>query len=63
MNPRMVLTLAELINGRSEADMAKAHGLSRQTVHVYVKCIYRLFGVGNRGELIAVLMRDWHRRN
>src|SRR5438105_4018008 len=44
-------TLSHLLDGDSEKEVAKVMGLSRHTVHVYVKQLYRHYGVRSRAEL------------
>jgi DNA-binding NarL/FixJ family response regulator len=51
--PRLRQTLAALLNGDSEKQVARQLKLSRHTVHVYVKSLYRRFNVTSRGELLA----------
>ena len=51
--PRMRQTLLHLLHGDSEKQVAIKLGLSHHTVHVYVKSLYRHFGVSSRGELMA----------
>jgi DNA-binding CsgD family transcriptional regulator len=46
-------TLQRLLVGDSEKQIARCLGLSRNTIHVYVKALYRGFGVSSRGELLA----------
>ena len=46
-------TLQRLLAGEAEKQMARALGVSPHTVHVYVKAIYRRYGVCSRGELFA----------
>jgi DNA-binding CsgD family transcriptional regulator len=46
-------TLELLLTGASEKGIAEALGLSRYTVHDYVKVVYRKMGVGSRAELMA----------
>ena len=53
LSPRMRQTLDRLLAGDSEKQIAIHLGLSRHTVHVYVKAIYRGFGVSSRGELLS----------
>ena len=53
LSPRMRQTLARLLKGDSEKQIATHLGVSRHTVHVYVKAIYRKFGIASRGELLA----------
>lgn len=51
--PRLKQTLTCLLAGDSEKQAARRLGLSPHTVHVYVKSLYRRFGVNSRGELLA----------
>lgn len=53
LSPRMRQTLQRLLAGDSEKQIAVHLGLSRHTVHVYVKAIYKSFDVQSRGELLA----------
>jgi DNA-binding CsgD family transcriptional regulator len=57
LSPRMKQTLERLLAGDSEKQIARHLGLSRHTVHVYVKAIYRGFEVSSRGELLARFVR------
>ena len=45
--------LVALLGGASEKQGADAISVSRHTVHVYVKALYRHFEVASRGELLA----------
>jgi DNA-binding CsgD family transcriptional regulator len=51
--PRLRQTLAGLLAGGSEKEVARHLGLSRNTVHHYVTDLYRHFQVSSRGELFA----------
>jgi DNA-binding NarL/FixJ family response regulator len=53
LSPRMEQTLRGLLSGESEKQIARDLSLSRHTVHVYVKALYREFAVNSRGELLA----------
>ena len=53
LSPRLRQTLERLLAGDSEKQIARHLGLSPHTVHVYVKALYRGFGVSSRGELLA----------
>jgi DNA-binding CsgD family transcriptional regulator len=53
LSPRMEETLRHLLDGDSEKQVARKLELSQHTIHVYVKAIYRRFGVSSRGELLA----------
>jgi DNA-binding CsgD family transcriptional regulator len=44
-----------LLDGLSEKEAARVLGISRHTVHVYVKCLYRRFAVHSKAELYAAL--------
>jgi DNA-binding CsgD family transcriptional regulator len=50
-------TLDCLLEGDSEKQVAARLRISRQTVHQYVKNLYRHFGVSSRGELLAFFLR------
>lgn len=53
LSPRTRQTLERLLAGDSEKQIATRLGVSRHTVHVYVKAIYKGFNVCSRGELLA----------
>ena len=53
LSPRDRETLALLLTGSSEKEVAARVGRSQHTVHTRVKRIYREFGVSSRGELLA----------
>jgi DNA-binding CsgD family transcriptional regulator len=53
LSPRQQQTLELLLAGDSEKQIARKLKLSPHTVHVYVKAIYRSFGVNSRAELLA----------
>jgi DNA-binding NarL/FixJ family response regulator len=53
LSRRLHQTLTGLLRGDSEKQVAYHLGLSRHTVHAYVKGLYRHFGVNTRGELLA----------
>jgi DNA-binding CsgD family transcriptional regulator len=55
--PRVRQVLAGLKEGRSEKELAAALRISRHTVHVYVKRIYRGYHVSSRGELLQRWIR------
>jgi DNA-binding NarL/FixJ family response regulator len=55
MSPRMLQTLELLSNGDAEKEVALKLGLSQHTVHVYVKALYRRFGVNSRAQLLAAV--------
>jgi len=51
--PRLRQTLEALLTGDSEKQIARRLAISPHTVHVYVKTLYRRFGVSSRAELLA----------
>jgi DNA-binding CsgD family transcriptional regulator len=53
LSPRERETLHFLMAGDSEKQVARKFGVSRHTVHVYVKRLHTWFGVASRGELLA----------
>jgi DNA-binding NarL/FixJ family response regulator len=56
--PRLSQTLTQLMDGLSEKQVALALGVSQHTVHVYVKTLYRRYGVSSRSELLAIAFRE-----
>lgn len=54
--PRTKRVLELLVEGKAEKEIAAALGMSRHTVHVHVKAIYRLFGATSRPELLATIL-------
>jgi DNA-binding CsgD family transcriptional regulator len=57
LSPRLEQTLRHLLSGASEKEVAKKLNLSRHTVHVYVKALYRRYRVSTRAELLARHMK------
>ena len=57
LSPRVRQTLEGLLVGDQEKDIAARMGVSKHTVHVYVKRLYRRFNVSSRGELLARFVR------
>jgi DNA-binding CsgD family transcriptional regulator len=53
LSPRERQTLELLLAGNAEKQIASRLAISRHTVHVYVKSLYKRFGVNSRGELLA----------
>lgn len=51
--PRLAQTLAALLDGASEKQIAQQLELSRHTVHNYVKALHHRFEVSSRGELLS----------
>lgn len=54
--PRLRQVLAGLQEGHAEKEIAWQLGISRHTVHVYVRSLYRYFGVCSRAELMSMLL-------
>lgn len=50
-------TLELLLVGNAEKQIATQLSISRHTVHVYVKSLYKRFGVNSRPELLAKWVR------
>jgi DNA-binding CsgD family transcriptional regulator len=57
--PRWRQTLDCLLDGDSEKQAALRLGISRQTIHQYVKGLYGHFGVSSRAELLAFFLRRY----
>jgi len=57
LSPRLRQTLQCLLAGDSEKQIAAKLEVSRHTVHVYVKGLYRRFGASSRAELLAKWVR------
>ena len=57
LSARLRQTLEGLLAGEAEKQIAYRLKLSPHTVHVYVKGLYRHFGVSSRGELLARFVR------
>ena len=55
--PRLAATLRCLLEGDSEKQVAARLGLSRATVHEYVKAVYRHFHVSSRPAPMAYFLR------
>lgn len=53
LSRRLAQTLELLLSGDGEKQIAAKLGLSRHTVHVYVKSLYKHFEVCSRAELLA----------
>ena len=53
LSPRQRQTLELLLAGNAEKQIAARLAISRHTVHVYVKSLYKCFGVCSRAELLA----------
>ena len=57
LSPRQKQTLTHLLSGDSEKEIAAKLEVSRHTVHVYVKGLYRHFGASSRAELLSRWVR------
>jgi len=57
LSPRLQQTLAHLLEGDSEKQVADRLGLSHATTHQYVTGLYRHFGVGSRAQLMAYVLK------
>jgi DNA-binding CsgD family transcriptional regulator len=57
LSPRGRQTLACLLEGDSEKQVAARLGISYATAHQYVTALYRRFGVHSRGQLVAHALR------
>jgi len=67
LSPRLRQTLACLLEGDSEKQVASHLGLSQATTHQYVTTLYRHFGVQSRAQLMAhaikrLARREWKER-
>jgi DNA-binding NarL/FixJ family response regulator len=56
--PRLRETLSGLTDGLSQKEIAQRLCISKNTVHVYVKDLYRRFGVRSVTELLALFIDD-----
>jgi DNA-binding CsgD family transcriptional regulator len=57
LSPRLRQTLACLVEGDSEKQVAARLDLSHATAHQYVTALYRHFGVQSRAQLLAHIIR------
>ena len=55
---RLGTTLQGLLAGQTERQIGTAMGISRHTVHVHVKALYRRFGVSSRAGLLSLFIAD-----
>lgn len=55
--PRHIQTLQRMLKGDGEKQVAKHLGVSKHTIHVYVKALYLHFGVNSRGELFSLFVK------
>jgi DNA-binding CsgD family transcriptional regulator len=58
LTPRQRQTLRLLMSGLGEKQIAARLGVSRNTVHHYVKALYRHFNVSTRSELLARWVKE-----
>ena len=58
LSPRQRQTLELLLAGNAEKQIAGRLNISRHTVHVYVKSLYKRFDVNSRSELLAKWVRQ-----
>ena len=56
---RQSQTLTLLLQGDAEKQIAAKLEISQHTVHVYIKSLYKRFGVNSRAELLALLLRRY----
>ena len=59
LSPRLQEVLISLMEGDSEKQVALRLGISRHTVHDYVKQLHARFGVQSRGELLSRCRAFW----
>lgn len=57
MAPRLRQTLSMLLEGDAEKEIARKLGISKHTVHVYIKALHKHFDVSSRSELMALFIR------
>jgi DNA-binding NarL/FixJ family response regulator len=62
LSPRLRQTLACLLEGDSEKQIASHLGLSQATTHQYVTALYRQFRVQSRARLMAHAIKRLARR-
>ena len=55
--PRQMEVLKALHAGKSEKEAAAKLGLSKHTIHVHVKAIYKRFAVNSRAELMSLWVK------
>ena len=61
LSPRLRQTLACLLEGDSEKQVAARLGLSQATTHQYVTALYRRFAVRSRAQLLVHVMKRMER--
>ena len=57
LSRRLRQTLACLVEGDTEKQLAARLGVSHATAHQYVTALYRRFGVNSRGQLLAYVVK------
>jgi DNA-binding NarL/FixJ family response regulator len=57
LSPRLRQTLDRLLAGDSEKQIAQSLSLSQNTIHVYIKQLYRRYEVSSRGELLSQFVK------
>jgi DNA-binding CsgD family transcriptional regulator len=57
LSPRLSQVLEGLIDGQSDKEIATRLGISHETVHVYVKNLFKLRGVHSRAELLSNMLK------
>lgn len=62
LSRRLRQTLARLVEGDTEKQIAMRLGVSHPTAHQYVTALYRRFGVHSRGQLLAHVVKRAARR-
>lgn len=62
LSRRLRQTLAYLVEGDTEKQVAARLGVSHATAHQYVTALYRRFGVNSRGQLLAHVVKSIARR-
>ena len=62
LSPRLRQTLACLVEGDTEKQVAARLGLSPTTTHQYVTALYRHFGVTSRAQLLAHIIQRIRQR-
>lgn len=65
LSPRDSAVLSALRDGLSEKQVARRLGISRHTVHVYIRRVYRRYDVSSIGELLAIWASEnaWGQRS
>ncbi|MEJ2622385.1 MAG: helix-turn-helix transcriptional regulator [Candidatus Thiodiazotropha sp.] len=56
MTPKQIQIYSMLLEAKSYKEIARKLYISKETVKTHCRCIYRLYGVKNRSELIAYVL-------